>query len=111
VGTGFPLANKRGTRLRGDHAQINEIESDDDSKKRHHSLCEAVTSDWPADVRPGCVSRTQAGDQVRLPAHLFLMAGPARASNSENALGRGSPTYNRPRITFLVHASAVVLAE
>jgi hypothetical protein len=38
VGTGFPLTNKRGTRLCGDHAQIKEIERDDDSKKRHHVL-------------------------------------------------------------------------
>jgi hypothetical protein len=30
--------DKRGTRLRGDHAQIKEIERDDDSKKRHHAL-------------------------------------------------------------------------
>ena len=33
----FPR-DKRGTRLRGDHAQIKEIERDDDSKKSHHAL-------------------------------------------------------------------------
>jgi hypothetical protein len=36
--TGFPLANKRGPRLRGDHVQIKEIERDDDSKNRHPAL-------------------------------------------------------------------------
>jgi hypothetical protein len=30
----FPR-DKRGTRLRGDHAQIKEVERHDDSKKRH----------------------------------------------------------------------------
>jgi hypothetical protein len=33
----FPR-DKRGTRLRGDHAQIKEIEWDGDSKKRHAAL-------------------------------------------------------------------------
>jgi hypothetical protein len=35
----FPR-DKRGTRLRGDHAQIQGIERDDDSKKSHHALAD-----------------------------------------------------------------------
>src|SRR6202049_4474439 len=33
----FPRDKRQG-RLRGDHAQTNEIERDDDSKKSHHAL-------------------------------------------------------------------------
>jgi hypothetical protein len=39
------------------------------------------------------------------------MAGPARASHSEHALGHSYPTDLRPRITLLRRASAAVLAE
>jgi hypothetical protein len=40
----FPR-DKRGTRLRGDHAQIKAIERDDDSKKSHHApVCVWVSS-------------------------------------------------------------------
>jgi len=38
VGAGFPLANKRGTRLRGDHAQTKSEKRDDDCKKSHPAL-------------------------------------------------------------------------
>jgi len=37
VGAGFPR-DISGTRLRGDHAPIKEMERDDDSKKSHRAL-------------------------------------------------------------------------
>jgi hypothetical protein len=40
VGTGFPLANKREKRLRGDHAQTKSETRDNDSKKSHPAQCE-----------------------------------------------------------------------
>ena len=47
----FPR-DKRGTRLRGDHAQIKEIERDDDSKKSHHALVDERISP-SEDIRIG----------------------------------------------------------
>jgi hypothetical protein len=43
----FPR-DKRGTRLRGDRAQIKEIERDDDSKKSHHALGIAISGSRPS---------------------------------------------------------------
>src|SRR6266403_618911 len=56
----FPR-DKRGTRLRGDHAQIKEIERDDDSKKSHHALglewnfgkCAFWSDFWVSCLPPG----------------------------------------------------------
>src|SRR5215213_8522926 len=60
----FPR-DKRGTRLRGDHAQIKEIDRDDDSKKRHRGLVGAIAEGEHDDVVADIVG--PAGDKADEP--------------------------------------------
>src|SRR6185312_7173273 len=50
----FPR-DKRGTRLRGDHAQIKETERDDVSKKSHPTLVNELAADDVAEQLPAPV--------------------------------------------------------
>jgi hypothetical protein len=69
VGTGFP-SRQRGTRLRGDHAQIKELERDDDSKKSHPALAvvfqEVV---HPIRTEEAEVAKLQCSTEDRMDVH------------------------------------------